>query len=157
MYPTSLHFSTYISNLPLCFPPLPSPLPFFFVTLSKVRPPAITVQPASQELIVLGKSASFVVTAEGNKLLYQWRKDETDIPGATSSTFTIGNVANHHEGLYLCVVSNDAGFVKSTAAILTVCKYLSVIDCAVLLYLSDYTHIIMSFIYVLLYTVDWSS
>lgn len=82
----------------------------------------IAAQPVTQQLTVLGKSANVVVTATGSNLVYQWQKDGTDIPGAVSSMFAIENVTRDHEGLYLCLVSNVAGSVTSTAVSLTVCK-----------------------------------
>ena len=84
--------------------------------------PTITVQPVSQLLIVPGQSASFMVTAVGDNLMYQWQMDGVDIPGATSATFTIPSVAESDEGMYRCNVSNAAGAVASDEAQLTVCK-----------------------------------
>ena len=83
----------------------------------------ITVQPVSLTLIVPGQSATFTVTATGDNLMYQWRKDGVDIAtGDNSATYTIAAVAESDEGEYRCVVSNAANSVTSTAASLTVCK-----------------------------------
>ncbi len=46
------------------------------------------------------------------------------MPGANRSTLTIFNVKESDEGNYSCTVTNDAGAVKSTEAVLTVCKSL---------------------------------
>jgi len=60
-------------------------------------PPSITVQPASQNVII-GSSVSFSVQATGTNLTYQWRKDTVNISnawnvtGANSSTLTIDPV-----------------------------------------------------------------
>ena len=52
------------------------------------EPPIFTTQPADQS-VLKGTSASFSVSATGTSpLSYQWRKNGTDIPGATSSTYT---------------------------------------------------------------------
>ena len=86
----------------------------------------ITVHPDPQLLIVPEQSATFTVTATGSSLMYQWQKDGVDIAtGANSATYTIDMVAESDEGEYRCVVSNAANSVTSTAASLTVCKYVS--------------------------------
>ena len=82
----------------------------------------ITVQPNSQENIPPGTSVSFTITAIGYNPIYKWRKDEMDIPGVNSDTYTIHSVQESDEGNYLCVVSNDVGSVTSAAANLTVGK-----------------------------------
>ena len=59
--------------------------------------------------------------------MYQWQKDGSDIAtGANLATYTIDMIAESDEGGYRCVVSNAANSVTSTAASLTVCKYVSV-------------------------------
>lgn len=82
--------------------------------------PAITTQPVSVTVIE-GKSASFSVAASGSATLsYQWRKGGSAISGATSATFSIAAVAASDAGSYDVVVSNSAGSVTSSAAILSV-------------------------------------
>ena len=50
--------------------------------------PSISSQPTSQAVTV-GQTATFSVTTSGDDLLsYQWRKDGTDIGGATSASYT---------------------------------------------------------------------
>ena len=73
-------------------------------------------------MIVPGEPASFMVTATGGNLMYQWQKDEVDIFGAISAAYIIISVAESDEGLYRCIVSNAAGMITSDAALLTVCK-----------------------------------
>ena len=82
----------------------------------------ITDQPVSLLLGVPGQSATFSVVAKGDNLTYQWLKDEYNISGATSATYTVAAVSKSDEGVYRCVVSNAANSVTSTAASLTVCK-----------------------------------
>jgi len=54
-------------------------------------------------------------------LFYQWKKDGSDISGATSSTYTISSPAEIDEGSYTVEVSGDCGTpVTSTSATLTV-------------------------------------
>ncbi len=89
------------------------------VTQVVVEPPAITTQPVSQTAD-LGASITFSVSATGDALAYQWKKDGTDIPGANAASFTINTVAASDQGAYTVVVSNSSNAVTSTAATLTV-------------------------------------
>jgi pectate lyase len=83
-------------------------------------PPTITTQPASQTVTV-GSSASFSVVASGTApLAYQWKKNGTDITGATNSTLTIASAQTSDAGSYTVFVSNSAGSITSNAATLTV-------------------------------------
>ncbi|KEF37651.1 immunoglobulin I-set domain-containing protein, partial [Schinkia azotoformans MEV2011] len=71
--------------------------------------------------MIAGGTATFTVIATGDApLSYQWKKDGTDIAGATSASLTINNAQESDEGSYTVVVSNGAGNVTSTAATLTV-------------------------------------
>ncbi|MBX3737838.1 MAG: immunoglobulin domain-containing protein [Candidatus Didemnitutus sp.] len=90
------------------------------VTGSAATAPSITTQPSGQT-VTAGASASFSVTASGTApLSYQWRKDGTDIGGATASTYAISTTAMTDAGTYTVVVSNSAGSVTSSGATLTV-------------------------------------
>ena len=89
---------------------------------STVVAPAITTQPAAQT-IAEGQTATFSVTATGTAPGYQWKKNGTDIPGATSSTYTTSAASNDEIGkdwAYSVVISNSAGSVDSSNASLTV-------------------------------------
>src|SRR4029077_12626901 len=83
--------------------------------------PSITAQPTSQT-ITAGQTATFSVTATGTApLSYQWRKSGTPITGATSSSYTTPAETTADTGAQFTVaVSNTAGSVTSSAAILTV-------------------------------------
>lgn len=84
------------------------------LTLS--APPSITMQAMSQT-VVMGNSATFSVTATGTPpLAYQWRKDGTNLTGATSSTLTIDHLQPGNAGGYSVVVSSSAGTVTSSTA-----------------------------------------
>ena len=86
------------------------------------QPPAIAVdgQPQSQS-VLLGATVSFSVTAGGTApLVYQWRKGETPLDGATASSLTLTNIALSDHGNYDVVITNDYGAVTSAVAILTV-------------------------------------
>ena len=78
----------------------------------------ITAQPASQTLCS-GSNATFSVTATGTGLTYQWQKGGVNIPGATSSTYTINNVTTADAGNYTVIVSGVAPCPSVTSAIAT--------------------------------------
>ena len=82
--------------------------------------PAITTQPAAQA-VADGQAATFSVTATGTSPGYQWKKNGTDIPGATSSTYTIdATVIGDSGAVFSVAVSNSAGSATSGNATLTV-------------------------------------
>ena len=83
-------------------------------------PVAITKQPADQT-VTAGEAASFTVEATGTAPSYQWKKNDTNIPEATSSTYTTPLASSGDSGaLYSVTVSNGAGSVTSSPASLTV-------------------------------------
>ena len=82
--------------------------------------PVFVSQPASQ-VVLLGGTASFTASATGTQpITYQWNKDSTPIPGATSSTLTLTNVQPGDEGSYTVTASNTVSTATSSAAVLTV-------------------------------------
>jgi PKD repeat protein len=83
--------------------------------------PSITSQP-SNETVPVGCVATFRVSADGDPpLSYQWRKDGTDIPGATGDSHTTDpSDASDDGSLFTCVVTNPSGSVESDPATLTV-------------------------------------
>ena len=81
---------------------------------------AITIQPLPVTVCV-GSPATFTVTAVGTNLTYQWRKNGTNIPGATGSSYSIPAVVAGDAGNYSVVVHGDCGAdVTSAAVALTV-------------------------------------
>ncbi|WP_158085363.1 PQQ-dependent sugar dehydrogenase [Niastella vici] len=90
------------------------------IIYSGTQAPVITTQPQSIT-ISQGGTATFSVTATGNPApSYQWRKNGTNISGATAATYSISNVQPSHAGTYSVVVTNSAGSVTSNNATLTV-------------------------------------
>lgn len=82
--------------------------------------PAITGQPIAQT-VTEGGSTSFTVTASGTApLSYQWRWNGANLAGATSATLNLTGISTNQAGSYACVVTNAAGSVTSSVAILTV-------------------------------------
>lgn len=89
-------------------------------TLTVYTAPVITAQPQSVSANV-GTSASFSVAANGNPSpSYQWRKNGTNIPGATSATLALNNVQPADAANYSVVVTNSVSSVASANATLTV-------------------------------------
>jgi polygalacturonase len=83
-------------------------------------PPVITSQPTNQT-VNLGSPASFSVTASGVPAPnYQWYKNSFAISDATNATYFISSVALTDAGIYNVVVSNIAGSVTSSNAVLVV-------------------------------------
>ncbi len=81
--------------------------------------PAITTQPTARTAVT-GTSATFTVAASGTGNTYQWRKDNVDLTGATAATYTVAAVTAAQAGTYTVIVTNTAGSVTSSPAILTV-------------------------------------
>ena len=83
--------------------------------------PSITTQPTAQT-VTAGQSATFSVTATGiAPLTYQWRKNGTNISGATSSSYTTPAISSADNGaVFTVVVSNSTGTVTSNNATITV-------------------------------------
>ncbi|RYZ50315.1 MAG: hypothetical protein EOP49_14210, partial [Sphingobacteriales bacterium] len=76
--------------------------------------PVITVDPVSQT-VCAGQPVTFTVSATGTNLNYQWRKNGSNIGGATSTSYTIASVVTGDAGNYDVVVSNT-GCSSETSA-----------------------------------------
>jgi hypothetical protein len=94
--------------------------------LTVASSPLILVQPTNQTMAV-GATATLAVTAIGlAPLSYQWQMDGTNltdggqINGAISNVLTISNVQLTNSGSYSVVVTNTAGSVTSSNAVLSV-------------------------------------
>ena len=82
--------------------------------------PAITNQPVSSK-ICIGQPHTFNVTATGTNLTYQWRKEGTNINGATGSSYTIDISSSTSAGFYdVVVVGSCSPFIASSEVILYV-------------------------------------
>jgi hypothetical protein len=82
--------------------------------------PSITAQPLSQT-VRIGGNATFTITAVGTlPLTYQWSFNGTDLAGATDSSLTLTAVQPAQAGGYSVRVTNSAGWVASTTALLVV-------------------------------------
>jgi hypothetical protein len=82
--------------------------------------PVITTQPTNLT-VTAGNTAMFTVTASGTPPPnYQWSFNNTNITGATTATLILTNVQAAQAGSYSVVVSNVAGSITSSNALLTV-------------------------------------
>ncbi len=81
--------------------------------------PNIVTQPTNQA-VNTGATAVFTVSATGIPApTYQWRKDGTNLVGESGATLTISNVQPENLGTYSVLVTNAAGSVISSNALLT--------------------------------------
>ena len=87
--------------------------------------PAVTTQPKSVSA-ALGQTVSMKVAATGGSLKYQWQYCYAgqsvwhDWSGKTSATLSITGNNTNNGCSYRCVISNSAGSVTSSSAMLTV-------------------------------------
>ena len=89
-------------------------------TLTVIDPPGITTQPLGQR-ILLGSSVSFNVTVSNPPPLhYQWRFNAANILNATNAAYAIQAVTTNNTGNYSVIITNLAGSVTSSNALLTV-------------------------------------
>lgn len=71
-----------------------------------------------------GSSPSLAVTATGTNLLYQWRLESANMAGATNRVLVLTNIQPAAAGRYRVVVSNSAGAVTSSVAMVDVVSQL---------------------------------
>jgi hypothetical protein len=89
-------------------------------TLTVNYPPAITTQPLGQRLVT-GSGVSFNVAASGTAPFnYQWRFNAGNLLNATNTVYAIQAIATNNTGNYSVVITNLAGSVTSSNALLTV-------------------------------------
>ena len=96
-------------------------LTIYGAPLTNGTAPSITNQPQNVTTVA-GSNVTFTVTAGGTApLTYQWLfNNSTALGGATSSALTLNAVATNQSGLYSVIVSNAAGSVTSSNAVLSV-------------------------------------
>jgi hypothetical protein len=90
-------------------------------TSTKASAPAFSTQPANQG-VTAGQAATFSVAATGTApLAYQWQKNNANISGATSSSYTtLATVSGDSGAKFRVIVTNSAGSATSNPATLTV-------------------------------------
>ncbi|MFW6289414.1 MAG: immunoglobulin domain-containing protein, partial [Mariniphaga sp.] len=95
------------------------PLTSDAATLSLFEDVTITAQPQDDNLCT-GEDLNLFVSATGSNLTYQWKKDNVDIAGATSATYTKSSVTSLDAGIYTCYVGGSCSPYESDPAIITV-------------------------------------
>src|ERR1019366_8667585 len=89
-------------------------------TLTVIDPPVITAQPLGRRVLA-GGNVSFNVTLSGTAPFhYQWRFNGGSILSATDAAYAMQAVGDASSGNYSVVVTNPAGSVTSSNALLTV-------------------------------------
>jgi hypothetical protein len=90
---------------------------FYSANLFVATPPAITLQPLSQTVLV-GSNVTLNVTSSGSNLhnSYQWLFYGTNLPGATNHDLVLSNIQPQSAGPYAAVASNPAGTAYSDPA-----------------------------------------
>ncbi len=80
----------------------------------------ITLQPQSVTACV-GSSVSFSISATGaGPLTFQWKRNGTNISGATTASLSFTSVTASQAGTFTCEVTGSCGSLLSSAATLTV-------------------------------------
>ena len=91
-----------------------------------LQPPSIFQQPTNQTVFNGMSNVVLNVGATGSQpMFYQWSFANTNIPGATSSAFTITKAGLTNLGVYSVVITNLAGTMTSSNAILTMHPFLA--------------------------------
>lgn len=89
------------------------------LTINTTPAPVITVPPVPVTGAP-GGSVTLSVTATGTDLSYVWVRNGTAIPGGTSATLTLTNLAHADLGFYYVTVSNAGGRVTSPSVFVDV-------------------------------------
>ena len=91
----------------------------WLVTTYAPTAPFVVSQPLNVT-VSAGQSATFAVVAGGSaNLVYQWYfNTNTPVDGATNSTLTINSVQATNVGVYSVIITNGAGTIASTNAVL---------------------------------------
>ena len=92
----------------------------FTVTVAAAYNSAVINSQPHDMTVKFGDSVTFQVGALGDNLHYQWRKNKVAIAGQTGSSLALTNVTAADAADYQVIVSNDANFVFSAVAHLTV-------------------------------------
>ena len=88
--------------------------------LTVLIPPLVTTQPTNQTVIV-GNTAIFQAGATGTSpLSFQWWFNGTNTVGSDTNVLVLPNVGTNEAGSYSVLITNVAGSVTSTVAVLNV-------------------------------------
>ena len=94
------------------------------------QPPDIVSIP-KERTVVLGGATTLFVSASGDNLTYQWKKNGQDISGATSAALVFPEARPQDSGNYVVVVGNADGNVTSEVSQLIVDTLMKTVPTAV--------------------------
>ena len=97
-------------------------------TLTVLTPPRITKQPSNQTASLFADATFRVTVGGGAPLSYQWRFNDADLIGKTSSTLIVTNVQRTNVGNYSVVATNFDGSITSQVATLTITTFNSMYE-----------------------------
>jgi hypothetical protein len=104
----------------------PAAFVFLAALVNGFAQPVITKQPTN-ETASLFADATFRVAASGDApLSYQWRFNDSDLAGMTTTKLTVTNVQRTNAGNYNVVVTNLSGSITSQVATLTITLFNSI-------------------------------
>ena len=90
------------------------------LTINVPTAPAITLQPVGQTVLA-GATVTLTAAANGYPApTYQWQKNSTNIPGATSTTFTLASAQTGDSGSYRMLATNSVSSATTNAVTVTV-------------------------------------
>ena len=88
----------------------PDGVPSEPATLTVQVPPSVTAAPAASLSTAIDEFVTLSVTATGTPApVYQWRKDNTALPGQTGPDLALGPIAFADAGIYTVTITNAAG------------------------------------------------
>jgi hypothetical protein len=87
--------------------------------LGMLRPASITGQPTDKSAVV-GSTIELAVTASGDDLLYQWKKNGSNLAGETSARLQLVGIQTSAAGTYTVEVRNACTTLTSAPATVTV-------------------------------------
>ncbi|MBL9187796.1 MAG: immunoglobulin domain-containing protein [Opitutaceae bacterium] len=81
--------------------------------------PVVAAQPQSQH-VAPGSVVTLAVGATGGGLSYQWKRDGSEIGGATAASLVLADVTRASAGFYAATITNAMGRADSAVATVTV-------------------------------------
>src|SRR6185295_19330276 len=79
--------------------------------------PSFLTQPQVDQTVLEGDKVQLAAAVRGSTpLTYQWKRNGSDVPGATSAILVLDKITEAQEGTYQLVASNSAGSATSDSA-----------------------------------------
>ena len=88
--------------------------------IGSTNPPVISIQPTNQAIEINQPAVLQVIAYGTSPLSYQWRKNGTNIAGATNAAYAMVSTQTNDAAAYSVFITNFYGSVLSTNALLTV-------------------------------------